>query len=325
MLPNNKIGDVIYNLPSNDLPEIINALPDNKKTRVIKSLPSNMLNGVDVYNMRDDIPLFDISSIHDEILNHVDIPKIVSANDFGHMIKDIPDIGSILGNDIGLSSSIFGGMNGYISGGILKNNSELLSKFSDGDIGNILNSMPVSDLSSMIGGTDLLSSFSSDSLGKMFDGLQGADMSSILSNVPDMNSLMTGLNISDFGNVMSSIPNINMDSLMENMDIADLSSMLSDIPFNDLGSVLNNVDLEKSGEMLECMAPDKLDSIINDANMGEAMTSSPKIAAYPSRIPMHEPWGRSNTKSDTDKSSKYSYDDENVGKNDGKRNSNWKR
>jgi hypothetical protein len=54
----------------------------------------------------------------------------------------------------------------------------------------------------------------------------------------------------------------------------------------------------------------------------DAQAITAKIAAYPSRIPMHEPWGRTDTKSDTDMSPKYKYDS--IVK-DSTRNKFWKR
>lgn len=56
-----------------------------------------------------------------------------------------------------------------------------------------------------------------------------------------------------------------------------------------------------------------------------ARSDSPELAYVASRIPEHEPWGRISTAGDYDRSPMYTYNDENIGRENRTRKSNWHR
>lgn len=88
------------------------------------------------------------------------------------------------------------------------------------------------------------------------------------------------------------------------------------------GAIMN---LKASGELIQTAS----DIHQNGPAAAEAQGAKELAAFYTNRIPMHEPWGRMMTKSDTSLEGELSYDDPNVGKMEGgitiKRGIYWRR
>jgi hypothetical protein len=113
---------------------------------------------------------------------------------------------------------------------------------------------------------------------------------------------------------LSDLSDEDIGKLIDKMPTDKLKPIIDNIPRDRLPNVLKNTSMDGTNKILD-----------NLASTNVANPDTPLIAAYVTRIPEHEPWARTYTKSDTDKSPKYNYDDQNIGKEDGPRNEYWSR
>ena len=186
-----------------------------------------------------------------------------------------------------------------------------------GSVTGMMGEMPnLQQLSNMAGGLGRGRLNNMDGVGEILDCIKGPQLGHVLNNIPP----------GDHKNVMNSIPDSNM------------KNMLDGIPKDQLGNMMYNMPKDQVNEMTEKLSESEMNSMLNDlpdhastdmvAKKDGAKAAQPGEAIEASvakRIPKHEPWARTESSSDHDKTPKHSYDDPDVGKNGNKRNEYWKR
>lgn len=153
-------------------------------------------------------------------------------------------------------------------------------------------------------------------VGRMMGCVNGHTAGHVLSSAHtgDLGNLMYAIPNELMGGVLNKIPQSMLGGLMNNMMPHDLGAMFGKLSSGEIEGVLNLVDPNIAGSVLAKMQGPRLAAPGDTTN-----------AAYVTRKPGHEPWGRTYSAGDYDRSPKYSYDHPEMGKNGGKRNKYWRR
>ena len=168
------------------------------------------------------------------------------------------------------------------------------------------------------------------------NNMTGADVSTMLKSMPTYSSqIVVNIPGSAISPIISKIPEKDMSDIMASIPAEEVLNKVASLSPKEVGDVLTALPSKEASEVLDNMQssgmtdlasdipPEALSNIVGGLEYdSDATASVANIAAYPSRIPMHEPWGRTNTKDDYDMSPKYEYDS--IEK-DSTRNKYWKR
>jgi len=123
--------------------------------------------------------------------------------------------------------------------------------------------------------------------------------------------------------IMGSMSTTDILEKVASLSPAETGDFLSALPSNIASDILDNMSSSDMANLSDSVSPAALGNMVSGLEYdSDARVITSKIAAYPSRIPRHEPWGRTDTKSDNDMSPKYDYDSI---KKDETRNKYWKR
>ena len=254
----------------------------------------------------------------------------------------IPRLGNYSIN--GILSSMNGGdmmpmMNHMVGAvdGIKKQLGGLLNSVPFGDMGDISNLMPDSmsldSLTGMFGGMGDISNLMPSNL--ELGSLAGFDLGSLGSfkGMEDIGSIMTSLDTAELGSMMDKLPMGDLNNIIDQMDPTQLTDMLSNMDTDDLSNLMEKMPDEMTDKIKDKIPEEKKQEFMDklpDEVMPQMVTNQPSKpdgipkAAFTNRIPMHEPWVRSGTTDDYDKTPKYNKDNPNKGSENKPRNDYWR-
>lgn len=213
---------------------------------------------------------------------------VADAASLTSMLNTLPSL-SMLGSMQGLLGAAVG-----VAGSTLDLN----------NLGKMAAGMAAGQLNGMNGVGHLIGCMNGYSAGHVLGNAHPGDLGNLLYAIPN----------SSMKNVLDRIPNELMGSMMNNMPVDGMSSMLGKMTSNEITGMFNNMDPNIASMVLPKMqGPRK-------ANPG-----NPEHAGHATRLPGHEPWGRTYSAGEYDKTPMHSYDSAHIGKNGGKRNKNWRR
>jgi Mg/Co/Ni transporter MgtE len=213
---------------------------------------------------------------------------VAEAASLTSMLNTLPSLG-MLGSMQGLLGAAVG-----VAGSTLDLN----------HLGKMAGSLAAGQLNGMNGVGHLMSCMSGYSAGHVLGHAHPGDLGNLMYAIPN----------GSMKNVLDRIPNELMGSMMNNMPVDGLSSMLGKMNSNEITGLFNGMDPNIASAVLPKMqGPRK-------ANPG-----NPEEAGYITRMPGHEPWGRTYSAGEYDRSPKHDYNSPHIGKNGAKRNKNWRR
>lgn len=329
------IGETLSTLSMAKVNEVVQRLPVSVFGNAFSKIPSHILDdldNIDNVNIDDIQSCIPTSSFKGENMTDSDIGKTLSdmyVDDLEDALDNMDDVGETL-------SSIPGCDVGTILRKMRKP-SELLKTLSSKHVGNILTNAPGGDVTAISDDDmgEVLLNLDGEDLCNIMNNMTGADISTMLGNMPKYSSsIVVNIPGAAISPIVSKIPEKDMNDIISNMSkedivdkVASLNSQetgdfLTALPSKSASEVLDNMDSE-SMDVSSKISPEALGNIVGGLDYdSDASAIVAPIAAYPSRIPMHEPWGRTDTMSDTDMSPKYDY--ESIEK-DSTRNKYWKR
>lgn len=164
-------------------------------------------------------------------------------------------------------------------------------------------------------------------LGKgQLNGLNGVGHLMGCMNGRSAGHVLSNAHPGDLGNLMYAIPNELMSGVLNKIPQEMLGGMMNSMMPHDLGTLFGKMGSSEIEGVLNLVSPSTASSVLGKMQGPRiAAPGDTKNAAYVTRKPGHEPWGRTYSAGDYDKSPKYSYDHPEVGKNGGKRNKYWRR
>jgi hypothetical protein len=169
--------------------------------------------------------------------------------------------------------------------------------------------------------------------------LHGADASKLIADLDSdqITEMVSNMSPNEIGELLTNVPSNDFDSTIGLIPDEELLKVMNSVDANQLSNIIDNMADDVCNDFFASLPPetavalmDKLPngaaSILTKLNGPRAATGmSTPPAVYPLRIPRHEPWIRSDNKSNTDMTQKYKYDDPNIGRTNKTRNKYWSR
>lgn len=153
-------------------------------------------------------------------------------------------------------------------------------------------------------------------VGHLMSCMNGYSAGHVLGNAHsgDLNNLLYAIPNGSMKNVLDRIPNELMGSMMSKMPVDGMSNMLGKMAGDEISGLFNSMDPDIASTILPKLKGPR-----------QATPGNPENAGYVTRLPGHEPWGRTYSAGEYDKSPMYDYDSPHVGQNNEKRNDFWRR
>jgi Mg/Co/Ni transporter MgtE len=327
----------LKSMPGPILRSVVNMLPKEEANLLLGGMSTHTF-GIILQNYDDPKKLLD--KLETNTLNTI-LRQMPGGSVLANITNgkfDLQDMTSRLGNYSinGILSSMNGGdmmpmMNQMVGtvAGIKNQLGDLLSSVSLGGIGDITNIMPQSmsldSLTGMFGGVGDVS--------KLIPG--NLDLSSLgnFKGMEDIGSIMTSMDTAELGAMMDKLPMGDLNSIIDQMDPTQLTDMLSNMDTDDLSNLIDKMPAEMVDKVKDKIPEEKKQEFMDklpDEVIHQMVTNQPAKpngtpkAVFPNRIPMHEPWVRSGTTDDYDKTPKYNKDNPNTGSENKPRNDYWR-
>jgi flagellar motility protein MotE (MotC chaperone) len=330
------VGETLATLTSDKVNDVVQQLPISVYGTAFSKMPTRLLDDLDDM---DYVSIDDIQSniptelFEDEYMTDADIGERLSDMDVDYLedtLDNLDNVGDVLSN-----------IPGCDVGNVLRkvrNPSALLKTLSSKHVGDILTNAPGGDITAISNDDmgEVLTSLDGEDLGNIMNNMTGADVSTMLKSMPTYSSqIVVNIPGSAISPIISKIPEKDMSDIMASIPAEEVLNKVASLSPKEVGEVLTALPSKEASEVLDNMQssgmtdlasdipPEALSNIVGGLEYdSDATASVANIAAYPSRIPMHEPWGRTNTKDDYDMTPKYEYDS--IEK-DSTRNKYWKR
>lgn len=315
-----EINSVLANIEPSALGETMSYIPTDKLTvdstavqrfDTSKIIPGNFqstfsssMTGADVGAKIADLPQDDVN----ELMNQM------TPDQRGQLLTMIPDSGVVLPQ-----------VSKFLTSLTDKDKVAVFTSAASMDATEVLNSMTNDEVSQM---SAVLPSLSGPDATSVLSDFNNTDVTSLLNNMEpdDVGSMLKDIPINDFTDLIERAPLADLIDVFSNMSPELLGADLARIPDEELNNFLLSMPNETMMSLLDKLSDQDKATILTKMNGPRAATSSAAlIAAYPLRIPKHEPWIRSDNKSNTDMTQKYTNNETEIGRTHKTRNKYWSR
>jgi hypothetical protein len=171
-------------------------------------------------------------------------------------------------------------------------------------------------------------------LGKMTGSLSAGQLNG-MNGVGHLMSCMTGYSAGhvlghahsgDLNNLLYAIPNGSMKNVLDRIPTELMGSMMGNMPVDGMSSMLGKMSADEITGVFDSMDPN-IASMVLPKMQGprKANPGNPEHAGYVTRLPGHEPWGRTFSAGEYDRTPMHGYDSPHIGTNGTKRNEYWRR
>lgn len=329
------LGEVLKKLPGPVIDEMMAKLPREDVNLIFGGLSGRVINNL-LLNM--DNPKRILDTLKTDTINHIfrDMPGGDLLSGMANGKYDLKDLTQRLGNQS--INDIIGSVGGVNMLPMMNNlvdmtkgiQDKLSSIFDTNGISSILPDMPsFSDISNML--PDI-----SNMIPDIDNIIPDLDLSNLgcFDSMGNIGDLVNSMDMAQLSNLTDLMPTGDLNAMMDMMDPGQLTDMLSNIIPEDFDKLMDKMPNELMENQLEKLDEEQLGKVIDNMPSNALMATSdtkpekpdgvPR-AFFPTRIPMHEPWIRSNNTDDYDKTPKYKEGDTNIGKDNKTRNDFWKR
>lgn len=325
-------GKILATRPAAEVNDVISKVEPSAVGETKSFVPTNKLTGDSSSNQQIDISKLIPESHQDQFnatMTGADIGDKISKMDksdvdsmmsqmppdkAGKLLSSIPDTSNVLPNVVKFLPELSD-----------KDKQTIMSAASSMDATKALSSLPNADVAKMapafstLRGPDLskvLANFNATEITKMVGEMSAKDAGAMLNTLSD----------NDFKNLIGTVPSNVLTDVFNRLDPEQLGNILTRMP----DDVLNKFLLDMPGEAMTALlkkVPEKFTAQILTKMNGPraAISSNAVFASYPLRIPKHEPWVRSDNKSDMDMTQMYTKNEPEIGRTHKTRNKYWRR